>query len=174
MKPLAISIVGRKGSGRSEVLVSLIRHLAAARLRVGVIKHLAREDFEIDLPGKDTYEYRAQGAGRVMISGKKRLAVFANLEEETALPELLRQFEDFDLVFLEGYFDDELPKIEIHRSKAGALLATGISNVIAICTDEHESRPKDSSIPFFSFEEIASLALWIEHHLSSVRKEAHA
>lgn len=117
MKPFVISIVGRKGSGKSEVLASLIAELRKRNLRVGVIKHLAREDVEIDEPGKDTFEYRMKGAEKVMLAGKKRLAVFANLERETPLLELLQQFSDFHLVFLEGYFYEGVLKIELDRNQ---------------------------------------------------------
>lgn len=173
MKPFAISIVGRKNSGRSEVLTYLISHLKQSRLRIGVIKHLAREDFEIDEPGKDTFEYRVKGAEKVMLSGKKRLALFANLEDEIPLSKLLEQFGDYDLVFLEGYFSDELSKIEVHRNKAGVSLAGGLSNVIAICSDEKEVLQKEFAIPCFSFEELLSLAVWIENRLIALRGEVH-
>lgn len=115
--PVLVSLVGRKGSGKSEVLEKLIRIFSQRGFRIGVIKHLARDDFEIDEPGKDTYRYRTQGAGTVILSGRRRLAIFSNLQEEIPLNRLLTFFEDFDLVFLEGYYLEGIPRIEVQHKE---------------------------------------------------------
>lgn len=108
-----ISIVGKKGSGKSEILEKLIYKLSRKGYRIGVIKHLARPDLEVDEPGKDTYRYRTGGAERVVLAGKSRLALFSNLKEELPLEELLNFFKGFDLVFLEGTLKETIPVIEI-------------------------------------------------------------
>ena len=147
--PAVISIIGRKGSGKSEILEQLISLLKQRGLRIGVIKHLAREDFEIDQPEKDTYRYRTQGASKVMLSGRKRLAIFANLEEETPLQNLLVQFQEYDLVFLEGYFSDDFPKIEIHKEQTNQL-----QEIIHFIEDQFRQQKKGTGlnlrpVPFF-------------------------
>ena len=111
--PVLFSVLGKKGAGKSEVLECLIRSLTQKGFRVGVIKRLARPDLEIDEPGKDTYRYRMQGASTVILSGRRRLAVFKNLQEETPLEELLLHYEGFHFVFLEGYELEGAQKIEI-------------------------------------------------------------
>ncbi len=165
MKPLLLSILGKKGSGRSEALTSLISILRKSGLRVGVIKHLARDDFEIDEPSKDTFQYRIQGAEKVILSGRRRLAVFANLEEETPLRDLVSQFQGYDLVFLEGYFLEELPKIEIHKVGTGSVLAKGLQNVLAICSDQSDFPHGQNGIPYFSLTQLPELANLIENQL---------
>ena len=116
-----ISIIGRKGSGKSEVLENLIHRLSQKGFRIGVIKRMANSNLEIDEVGKDTYRYRAQGAETVILAGKKRLALFSNLTEEPSLEQLLASFPDFDLIFLEGYYFDEIPKIEVYKKESGGL-----------------------------------------------------
>ncbi|MBI3313780.1 MAG: molybdopterin-guanine dinucleotide biosynthesis protein B, partial [Candidatus Omnitrophica bacterium] len=125
MKPFLLSIVGRKGSGKSEVLEVLIASLKEKGLRVGVMKHLAREDFEIDQPGKDTYRYRLWGAETVMLLGKKKRAIFSDLPIESDWEENLKYFEDFDLVFMEGYFLKTVPMIEVYNSEKEKPLLMG-------------------------------------------------
>ena len=115
--PVLFSILGKKGAGKSEVLEHLIRRLTQKGFRVGVVKRLARPDLEIDEPGKDTYRYRMQGAETVILSGRSRLAVFKNLQEETPLEELLLHYEGFHFVFLEGYGLEGVPKIEIQNQE---------------------------------------------------------
>jgi len=165
--PSVLSIVGKKDSGKSEVLEKLIQLLSKKGYRVGVLKRLARDDFEIDEPGKDTYRYRVQGAQKVILAGRKRLAVFSNLEEEIPFEDLLSCFKEFDLVFLEGYFQDEIQKIEVHKKELGdLLLAERVDNVFAICSDG-EGRP---NVPSFAFEQLDELASLIKDQL--LRKEA--
>lgn len=162
-----LSIIGRKGSGKSEILERLIALLSQRGFRIGVIKHLARDDSEIDEPGKDTYRYRSQGAERVVLAGRKRLALFSNLREKIPLDQLLTFFEDFDLIFLEGYFQEEFPKIEVHRKELGErLLTERVQNVMAVVSNE----VREDGPPHFSFDQLERLALFIEEKL--IRKEA--
>ncbi len=157
-----LSIVGRKGSGKSDVLSELISHLSAKGFRVGVLKRLTREDVEIDEPGTDTYQYRTGGAETVVLAGKKRLALFSNLHEEIPLKNLFQFFEGFDLVFLEGYVQNEFPKIEIHKKELGELLLTEqVKNVIAICSDGE----KRAGVPHFLLNELNQLASLIEQQI---------
>lgn len=140
-----LSVVGKKGSGKSEVIEKLIARLGARGFRIGVIKHLGCDDIEIDEPGKDTFRYRSQGAGTVVLSGRKRLALFSNLNKETPLDQLLNFFQDFDLVFLEGYFQEGFSGLEVQRKESGEwLLKIGAANV---------------------FRELDPLALFIEEKL---------
>lgn len=162
-----LSIIGKKGSGKSEILEELIALLSGRGFRIGVIKHLAREAIEIDEPGKDTYRYRSQGAETVVLAGRRRLALFSNLGEEIPVEGLLGFFRDFDLVFLEGYFQDEVPKVEVYRKELGErLLTERVKNVLAVVSNE----VREDGPPHFSFDQLERLALFIEEKL--IRKEA--
>lgn len=162
-----VSIVGRKGSGKSKVIEGLIACLSQRGLRVGVLKRLAREDVEIDDPGTDTYRYRHGGARAVVLAGRRRLALFQNLEQEQSLAELSSFFGGFDLVLLEGYTPDEVPKIEVYRKAPGdLLLSDSLENMLAVCTDE----PTDRAVPHFSLRSLDALAAFIETQV--VRKGA--
>lgn len=157
--PAVISIVGRKGSGKAEVLEALIVLLTSRGFRIGVLKQLARQDLEIDEPGKDTFRYRISGAEKVILAGKKRLAIFENLTEQVPFEELLLSFKGFDLVFLEGYIQDEFLKIEVHKKELGDFLLTErVKNVVAICSDGEAG----NGIPSFNFDELHKLAGLIE------------
>lgn len=138
MRPAVLSVVGRKGSGRSGVIEGLISNLKTRGLRIGLIKHLSRPGVEIDQPGKDTYRYRQCGAQTVILSGQSHLAVFSDLAEETPLEQLLPLFKDYDLVLLEGYFLESIMKIEVHREELGSPLTQKMENVLSmISSTEH-------------------------------------
>ncbi len=154
-----LSIVGRKGSGKAEVIEGLLAQFAARGMRVGVVKHIARQDAEVDEPGRDSFRYRAQGASKVVLAGRVRLALFENLEREQPLPELLTLFRGFDLVILEGYCLEEVPKVEVFREELGDLLLTErMGNVLAICSETRSAR----DVPHFSKAELGQLADHVE------------
>jgi molybdopterin-guanine dinucleotide biosynthesis adapter protein len=155
MKPVVLSVVGRKGAGRAAVVESLIASLKG--VRVGIIKHVAREDFEIDEPGKDTYLYRKQGAETVMLLGAKKRAVFSDLPQEMSWEENLNYFEGFDLVILEGYFHETVPMIEVHKEESGMPLLAGKRNLLAVSSDVQSG----SMAPHFLPDEIPQLAAFV-------------
>ena len=167
MKPAVLSVVGRKAAGKSEVLEALIVLLKAKGLRVGVMKHLAREDFEIDQPGKDTYRYRMQGAETVVLLGKKRRAIFSDLPFESDWEENLKIFEGFDLVFLEGYFLKTVPMLEVYKREGGDPLLAGMENVFAVCSDTLTG----ISAPHFSREELEQLSSLILGHFDESQRD---
>ena len=162
MKPAALSVVGRKGAGKSEFLEVLIALLKGKGLRIGVMKHLAREDFEIDQPGKDTYRYRMQGAETVMLLGKKRRAVFSNLPLESDWEENLKYFSDFDLVLLEDYFLKTIPMVEVYNKELGPPLLLETENVFAVCSETLT----EISAPHFSRGQLEQLAFLIQSEFS--------
>lgn len=162
MKPALLAIVGRKGTGKSEVLEALIALIKEKGLRIGVMKHLAREDFEMDQPGKDTYRYRRQGAETVMLLGRKKRAIFSDSPFEFDWEENLKYFEEFDLVFLEGYFLKTVPTVEVYKKELGDPLLSGMENVFAVCSDT----PTGIPAPHFTRSQLEKLAVLIRSQIS--------
>lgn len=160
-EPVLLSIVGKKGSGKALFLENLISILKGSGFRLGVIKHLARDDIEIDEPGKDTFRYRMNGAETVMLAGSRRLALFSDLSEERPLQELLTYFSGYDVVFLEGYFSDALPKIEVYQPELGEPLSRSLKNVFAIYSETQT----DIAAPHFNAEQLSRLAAFLEEEL---------
>ncbi len=67
-----IGLAGWSGAGKTTLLVRLIPLLRGRGLAVSTLKH-AHHAFEIDRPGKDSFEHRAAGASEVLIaSGRFR------------------------------------------------------------------------------------------------------
>jgi molybdopterin-guanine dinucleotide biosynthesis protein MobB len=165
------AIIGRKGAGRAEVLLSLVAHLKNRGYRVGVVRHLKREDLEIDQPGKDTYEYRMQGAEKVILSGRKRCAIFENRDEELSVTELLETFDGYDFVFFEEYLLPHVPTIEVHKKAAGDLISGSSCALIAICSDSFSSE-NSKETPVYSFHQAGLLADFLEHFHATPKTEA--
>jgi molybdopterin-guanine dinucleotide biosynthesis protein B len=128
---------GWSGAGKTTLIERLIPEFAARGLRVSVIKQ-AHKEFDLDQPGKDSYRHRRAGAREVLLSGGQRWALIHEFgqEPEPELEDCLRHLAPCDLVLVEGFKNEAIPKIEIHRPALGKpLLAPNHSHIIAVATD---------------------------------------
>ncbi len=136
------------GTGKTTLLKNLIPLLQNNGLRVAVIKH-SHHDFEIDYPGKDSFELRKAGAQQILIASPYRIAhiiEMENLDDAPPLAELLQQLDRsaLDLVLVEGYRHENFPKIELHRPSLNKpLIFPSDPSVIAIAVDEPLDHPTD-------------------------------
>ena len=128
---------GFSGSGKTTLIEQLIPVLISKGLRVSLIKH-AHHDFDIDQPGKDSYRHRKAGCAEVLVASANRWALMHELREETeqTLDTLLTHFSPCDLVLVEGFKKEPIPKLEIFRAANNKpLLYPEDSHIVAIATD---------------------------------------
>jgi molybdopterin-guanine dinucleotide biosynthesis protein B len=132
-----IGLSGWSGAGKTTLLSHVIPCLLGRGLRVSVIKH-AHHDFDIDIPGKDSWIHRQSGAVEVLVSSTRRWALMHELRSarEPKLPELLAKMSPVDLVVIEGFKREPLPKIEVHRAANGKpALFPDDPGIVGIATD---------------------------------------
>ena len=137
-KPV-IGFAAWSGTGKTTLLLQLLPLLKQHGLRVAVIKH-AHHAFDIDQPGKDSYELRKAGASPMLISSSRRTAIMIEKTDETEpdLQDLLNRItaDEVDLVLVEGFKQWALPKIELYRHTVGKpLLYPDDAHIIAIAHD---------------------------------------
>lgn len=115
-----IGFAGWSGAGKTTLLSRLIPRLIADGLRVSVIKH-AHHQFDVDVPGKDSWVHRQAGATEVLVTSSSRWALMHELRgaAEPSLLELLARMSRVDLVVVEGFKTEPLRKIEVHRVANG-------------------------------------------------------
>jgi len=115
-----IGIAGWSGAGKTTLISRVIPYLREQGLRVSVIKH-AHHDFDVDVPGKDSWVHRQSGAEEVLVSSANRWALMHELRGavEPRLPELLRKMSPVDLVVVEGFKSEPYRKIEVYRKANG-------------------------------------------------------
>lgn len=157
MKPFGLA--GYSGSGKTTLLEQLIPELKKRGLRLAVIKH-AHHDFDIDQPGKDSYRHRKAGADQVLVSSAQRWALMHELGDtpEPSLAEHLARLSPCDLVLVEGYKRETIPKLEIYRAGNGKpLLFPDDPYIIALATDT----PLTTHLPCFDLNDVQSLAQFI-------------
>jgi molybdopterin-guanine dinucleotide biosynthesis adapter protein len=156
----AFGISGWKNSGKTGLTVRLVEELTARGYRVSTIKH-AHHDFDIDKPGADSFRHRAAGAREVAIVSGTRFAIMHELkdEPEPALSEILARISPCDLVLVEGYKREKIPKIELRRSEAKSRepLAPNDPHIVAIAADH----PVETTLPVFDLNDAAAIADFI-------------
>tara|TARA_Y100001970_G_C13951402_1_gene708426 strand:+ start:368 stop:862 length:495 start_codon:yes stop_codon:yes gene_type:complete len=134
-----IGIVGWKNSGKTYLAQKIIKNLSTKNFKVASIKH-AHHDFDIDSPGTDSFMHRESGSQQVIISSAKRWAKIFELKDmpEKKLDYLIKKLEDPEIVIVEGYKNDEHPKIEIIKNPEdqSSFLFKKIKNVVAVVSDE--------------------------------------
>jgi molybdopterin-guanine dinucleotide biosynthesis protein B len=115
-----LGIVGWSGSGKTALITRLIPLLVGRGLRIATLKH-AHHAFDVDQPGKDSYEHRKAGASEVIVSSSRRWAQMHEVGggSEAPLPQLLRRLSPCDLVLIEGYKSERHPKLEVFRDALG-------------------------------------------------------
>lgn len=161
--PAVICVVGQKNAGKTALIERLLPELVARGRRVATIKHDAH-DFEIDIPGKDTWRHRQAGSRTTIIASSSKVAMVRLTEREAELGELLRLVEpSYDLVLIEGFRRSPLPKILIHRPEAGKESPTILGDVWAVVTEEETDIA--GSAPRFRPDDVAGLADLIEQRL---------
>ena len=137
-KPI-IGFAAYSGTGKTTLLKEIIPLLRGRGIRLGVIKH-AHHSFDIDTPGKDSYELRLAGASQTLIASAQREALAVERENggEAELGRLLERLDQdaLDMILVEGFKDEAFPKIELYRHDMGKPpFYPGDANIIAVATD---------------------------------------
>jgi len=152
------------GTGKTTLLRQIIPALKQRGLRVSVIKH-AHHDFDLDFPGKDSYELRKAGADQTVICTMTRMAMiteFVKPADEPELEQLVASLDSSraDIVLVEGYKDIRFPKIELHRAALRKpYLYQNDDTVIAIACDAQP--PEGIGIPLLDINDIDAIARFI-------------
>lgn len=141
-----VGFVGSRGVGKTTLLTRLLPLLRTRGLQVAVVKQ-ARPNFEIDHPGKDSFELRKAGAVQTLVASRERWALIVETpaaSREPRLDALLGYLDDpaLDLVLVEGFADESIPKIEVHRPTLGQpLLFPDDPLILALATDQLPTAP---------------------------------
>ncbi len=118
--PPMVCIVGKKKSGKTTTVLKLVAELRQRGHRVMTIKH--GHHFDLDRQGTDSFRHRVDGgAERVVLAGPGQFAVLGTWprgEEESPAELAARYLADADIVVVEGFKGERLPKIEIFRRAA--------------------------------------------------------
>lgn len=154
---------GYSGSGKTTLIEKLLPLFLAEGICVSVIKHV-HHDVDLDQPGKDSWRFRAAGCHEVLISGQQRWALLHEIraEAQPTLDALLAHLSPCDVVLVEGYKFEPMPKIEVWRSElARPNLFLNETHIIALASDS----VVHTALPQFDINAIDRIARFIKQTL---------
>ena len=169
--PILSVMAGASGSGKTTLLVQLLPKLAAAGLRIGVVKHACH----VNIPQDDTDSSRIAGTGVAaiaIVAPGATLSITRPLQEPS-LPEMAASFTDVDLVIAEGYKNMHFPKVEILRKGCYDKIYSPLDELLAVVTDMPELVPAGTKhLPLGALDELAALIIdWYKAHKEDVNAE---
>ena len=158
-KQAVFGLAGWSGSGKTTVAEKLIAELTKRGLNVATIKH-AHHKFDADIPGKDSWRHRKAGARQTLVSSAMRSAHFMeHTQNAPSLDALLEQLAPCDLVLVEGFKKEPIPKLEIYRAEIEVVpLYPEDETIIALISD---APPADCYLPVLASNDIIAIADFI-------------
>lgn len=159
-----LGFVAWSGTGKTTLMKKILPRLCERGIRPAVIKH-AHHHFDIDHPGKDSYELRHAGADQLLIASRRRWALMVETEtgDEPDLATLLGQLDlsRADLILVEGFKHESYPKIEVHRHVHNKpMLYTADPDIIAVVSDTI----LDTPLPCLDINDPASVTEFVIGH----------
>jgi len=154
---------GWSGSGKTTLIEKLIPQFVARGLKVSLIKH-AHHSFDVDQPGKDSYRHRHAGCAEVLVTSSRRWALVHELRgaPEPVFAELIERVAPCDLLLVEGFKSEQLPKLEVYRAAVGeSLLHPQDPSIVAITSDQRI----DTGLPQFNLDDAPGIANFVLSHV---------
>jgi molybdopterin-guanine dinucleotide biosynthesis protein len=116
--PPVVSVIGRKNSGKTRLMIALLKEMRRRGFRVASIKH-GHHSFETDEKGRDSWRHFNEGqAEATLMTGEGKIALVMRMQGDPDPQRLVRDFlagRGYDLVLIEGYKRGPFRKIEIWR-----------------------------------------------------------
>ena len=154
---------GYSGSGKTTLIEQLIPIFTGRGITISLVKH-AHHTFEVDQPGKDSYRHRKAGCAEVLVTSSRRWALVHELRDapEPTLAEQLERMSPCDLLLVEGYKHEPIPKLEVYRAEVGEpLIHPHDENVVAIATDTR----LNTALPQFDLNAPDAIADFVLQHV---------
>lgn len=150
---------GYSGSGKTTLIEKLIPLFVQWNLKVSLIKH-AHHTFDVDQPGKDSFRHRHAGCTEVLVTSSRRWVLMHELRgaPEPGLTEQIERLSPCDLLLVEGFKHERIPKLEVYRAEVGeSVLHPHDSNIVAVASD----KKMDTKLPQFDLNKPDEIAKFI-------------
>jgi molybdopterin-guanine dinucleotide biosynthesis adapter protein len=154
---------GWSGSGKTTLIEKLIPLFVARGHKVSLIKH-AHHSFDVDQPGKDSHRHRHAGCAEVLVTSSRRWVLMHELRgaPEPGFAELIERVSPCDLLLVEGFKREKLPKLEVYRAVVGeSLLHPQDTSIVGIACDQR----LDTKLPQLDLNDAPTIATFILRHV---------
>ena len=113
-KRLAVAFTGPSNSGKTTLILKVARKLINEYdKKVAIVKHDPGDKARFDVEGKDSYKFSNTGA-EVIVTSPNRTTYFSKKNKD--IDEMIRLFDKFDILLVEGLKTLPLPRICVFRN----------------------------------------------------------
>lgn len=163
-----VCVVGTSGAGKTTFIESLLVNLKQRGLRVSCIKR-SHHQIEIDHAGKDSWRMKQAGAFEVVLVSQNSMSLQRSFENDFSMTihqVLAQMYEGVDWVFVEGFKDSDILKIEVvdAASDEPHLLCHTDDFIAAIVCSACSGITLNTSLPVFMREQTELMSDWLLKH----------
>lgn len=114
----------------------------------------------LDQPGKDSFRHAEAGANEVILSTENGFALFSRTP--TALADLLPRLAPVELVIIEGFKHEPVPRLAVYRPALGSPPPWPDTHLLAVASNE--ALP-DCPVPVLALDKPDEIVDFLIHHL---------
>lgn len=112
-RPAFIGFYGETNTGKTTLIVDIIKRLTAKGFKVGTVK-ITDKNIGIDTAEKDTWKYGKAGSELVIFSSPIETDfLYKKSIESSKILNYLEDKEDYDIILVEGARDKNIPKVRL-------------------------------------------------------------
>lgn len=165
-KRLAVAFTGPSNSGKTTLILKVARKLINEhQKKVAIIKHDPADKARFDVEGKDSFKFSSTGA-EVVVTSPTRTTYFSNKSED--IDEIIRLFDTFDFMLVEGLKNLPLPRIGIFREKIELDYIEYVDALAVDDTIEMQNYPTAKDLPNLDLNDIDTVISWIYNNAKEV------
>lgn len=152
-------VTGWKNAGKTGLMERLVSEITGRGFSVSTLKH-AHHVFDVDHPGKDSHRHREAGAFEVLVSSRRRWALMSEVrdEDEPPLATLLGKMKPVDLMLIEGWKNENHPKVEAWRAETSHPLIAPTDPLIRLVASDTAI---DAPVPVVDLDDTGRIADFI-------------
>jgi molybdopterin-guanine dinucleotide biosynthesis protein B len=156
VKPFIFQVVGYQNRGKTTFITNIIEKLRAVKLETAILKHHGHGG-KPDITGmKDSHKHFQSGAAASLVEGDGTIELLGNFKGEAPIAELIQLLGLFlpDVILIEGYKQEDFPKVIIIKEESDLLLLERLTNVkAAVAWPECLERTRNhASVPVFPLD----------------------
>lgn len=172
--PILGFVAHGSNTGKTTLLTKIIPLLRQQGVRPALLKHV-HCGFDIDKPGKDSYELRQAGATQVLVASGERWALMTEDHRPDDYPDLFSLAGHIspinaDIILAEGFKEANHTKIEVHRQALGhPYLHPSDKTIIAVACDHHHDL--ETNLPYLNLNNPTQVADFVLNWLKAQDKK---
>lgn len=157
-----IQITGYKNSGKTTLSTKIIETFTETGLKVGSLKHHGHGGIPLGFSNTDSEKHRRAGAA---IAGVEGEGVFQFSAPDLSLEQMIDFycFMKIDVLVVEGFKDQSLPKLVLLSRKRDQLLLDRVKNIKAVVSPF--TLEEAAAYPTFKPDETDALLSWLKQDM---------